>query len=544
MSNSIYRRITGSRELVWLFCALVLSVTALTSVTFLSDRLAQTFENNALELIASDAIIRSDKPIRPVFLEKALADGLRIGQTTVFPTMAQFGEQAKLVSLKAVSSSYPLRGMLRLKNGSIVLQRGQVWIDPQLAKILHIEIGDKIQLGEVKFTVSDFIDRELDRGASFMNFSPRVMMHADDLAATKLLGLGSRASYRLLLAGSADMSLKQAQVNVKKYTEWALNLIEKEDLRGVQIEGMENGQPLMRKTLDQANRFLSLVALLTAMIAAVGIALTSQRYVERQSITAAVWRCFGASRGQILWSHAKHFIVVAILGGLLGILFGWVFHELFIWGMRNLIDQDLPSPSWWPVWWGLLVSITLLFGFSGPPLLALTQVSPLQALRSVGGKRTLGYITTVLFGLGSYVVLLFWIAQNFKLAGIILGAFIGGVILFGGVGYFLARYLGELFGNRVRLPAGIRFAAQRFKGKPQFAAQQITTLAVAMMALLLLIVLQIDVLGAWRSSIPQNSPNRFLLNIQPDQKEGVLDLLTANQAQLDFDLYPMIQIKF
>ncbi len=215
MSNSIYRRITGSRELVWLFCALVLSVTALTSVTFLSDRLAQTFENNALELIASDAIIRSDKPIRPVFLEKALADGLRIGQTTVFPTMAQFGEQAKLVSLKAVSSSYPLRGMLRLKNGSIVLQRGQVWIDPQLAKILHIEIGDKIQLGEVKFTVSDFIDRELDRGASFMNFSPRGMMHADDLAATKLLGLGSRASYRLLFAGSADMSLKQAQVIVK-----------------------------------------------------------------------------------------------------------------------------------------------------------------------------------------------------------------------------------------------------------------------------------------------------------------------------------------
>ena len=200
MSNSIYRRITGSRELVWLFCALVLSVTALTSVTFLSDRLAQTFENNALELIASDAIIRSDKPIRPVFLEKALADGLRIGQTTVFPTMAQFGEQAKLVSLKAVSSSYPLRGMLRLKNGSIVLQRGQVWIDPQLAKILHIEIGDKIQLGEVKFTVSDFIDRELDRGASFMNFSPRVMMHADDLAATKLLGLGSRASYRLVIS--------------------------------------------------------------------------------------------------------------------------------------------------------------------------------------------------------------------------------------------------------------------------------------------------------------------------------------------------------
>jgi putative ABC transport system permease protein len=139
------------------------------------------------------------------------------------------------------------------------------------------------------------------------------------------------------------------------------------------------------------------------------------------------------------------------------------------------------------------------------------------------------------------VVLLFWISQNFKLAGIILGAFIGGVILFGGVGYFLARYLGEVFANRVRLPAGIRFAAQRFKGKPQFAAQQITTLAVAMMALLLLIVLQIDVLGAWRSSIPQNSPNRFLINIQPDQKEGVLQLLTANQAQLDFDLYPMIR---
>ena len=101
---------------------------------------------------------------------------------------------------------------------------------------------------------------EPDRGAGFMAFAPRVMIHMDDLQATALVQPASRLTYRFAVAG--------APAPVKQFTEWATAEVKRADLRGVRVESLESGRPEMRQTLERAEKFLSLVALLAALLSA------------------------------------------------------------------------------------------------------------------------------------------------------------------------------------------------------------------------------------------------------------------------------------
>ena len=197
------RRDLRSSELAWLFVALILSVTALSSVTFLADRMQRAFAFDARQLLASDLLIVSDQPLPNLFLDEAKSRGLQLAQTIVFPSMATVGSHSKLASLKAVSPQYPLRGALRVQSMSqdktltTGPHEGSVWVDPAMLASLHANEGDSIQLGQKVFVIGGILERELDRGAGFMNFAPRVMMPMSDLADTGLIGLGSRVTYRL-----------------------------------------------------------------------------------------------------------------------------------------------------------------------------------------------------------------------------------------------------------------------------------------------------------------------------------------------------------
>ncbi len=122
-----------AKELLWLFIALVLSVAALSSVSFLADRLQRSFEIDGRTLLAADLLIAADQPIAPALIEEAKVKQLGLAQTIVFPSMVSHGKNSKLSSLKAVSDDYPLRGKLQISRdqkyssavgGSIIETRG------------------------------------------------------------------------------------------------------------------------------------------------------------------------------------------------------------------------------------------------------------------------------------------------------------------------------------------------------------------------------------------------------------------------------------
>jgi putative ABC transport system permease protein len=408
-----------------------------------------------------------------------------------------------------------------------------VWVEPALLASLSAKLGDRITLGSNNFVIEALLTQELDKGAGFLNFAPRVMMRDDELSKTQLIGFGSRVTYRFLIAGQES--------TVNSFLLWSQKEIDSKQLRGIKIEGVDNIQPLMRATLDRAEKFLSLVAILTAMVAAVAMALAAKRYTSKQANPTAIWKCLGANKRQVLLEHFKASMVIALLGGVMGAFLGWIGHQGLLFFLGDLLVADLPSASVWPLIWSLLVAIVLLIGFVWPPLLYLSDISPLKVIRRDISVRHPASWLLMFFGLISFFVLLLSVAKDVKLAVLTLGGFTLAAGIFILVSWVLIKLTAKMaehswLGQHVVQ----RFVWQSLSRRSLFTGLQIASLAIAIMALLLLAVVRHDLMSAWKGSSPPDAPNRFLINIQPEQKSAVEQkLLSAGVKKIT--LYPMVR---
>ena len=535
---SVLRQDLRSKELRWLLAALVISVSALTSVSFLADRMHRAFEFDARQLLASDLLIVADQPIPQSLIEHAQQMGLDIAQTTVFPSIASSTSQSKLASIKAVSTNYPLRGSLAIyplgensskeepqKRGPSV---GAVWVEPSILRSLQIKLGDELRLGDRQFQITGVLVKELDRGAGFMNFAPRVMMSLEDLPSTGLIGAGSRVTYRLLLAGSDNA--------ISAYREWADQSIQTQNLRGMRIETLENAQPMMRKTLERAEQFLSLIALLTAMISAVAIALSARRYAIGQADVCATLKCFGATRRTILVKQWVTMMSLGALSAVLGSITGFLAQETLTQLLGNLLVASLPSPSLLPALWSAAFTWVLLFAFAGPPLLSLSSVSPMRLIRKEFEFAGISTLWVFVLALASCATLIILVARDWKLALWVGLSFIGAILIF----TICARISLWLVSKIPMHQFATRFAYTAIERRSGFAVMQITALGIAIMAIVLIFLLRQDLLNAWRGNIPLNAPNRFMINVQGDQKNDLAKLIESSGAPKP-DFYPMVR---
>ena len=513
------RRDIRSSELLALLVALTLSVAALSSVSFLADRMQRAFQFDARQLLAADLLLVSDQPLPERFNQELKARQLNSAQTIVFPSMATVGAQSKLASLKAVSSTYPLRGSLEVlpSQSNLTPPSGSVWVDPAMLNALQAKVGDQMLLGEKTFLIGGILQQELDRGAGFMNFAPRVMMSLEDLPSTGLIGLGSRVTYRLLLAGGDQA--------IADYEKWAEQWIESEGLRGLRIETLENAQPVMRKTLERAERFLSLVALLTAMVAAVAIALSARRYVLKQADVCAVMKCLGASQKTILVNQIRVLAALCLSAAVMGAAIAYGVQEILIRILGNLVFTNLPALSLWPLAWSVLFSFSLLIGFAGSPLFSLVMISPVRLIRKELSALNIKVLWVALLGLITCLTLIAVAAQDLKLASWVAASFGLAVTLFALMSWCVLRILNFFFSKWGSKSFALRFALTVQARRAGFAVMQITALGIALMALLLILLLRQDLLATWQGNIPVDAPNRFMINIQEDQKQNIAQSL-------------------
>lgn len=535
-------------ELTLLLFALVLAVAALTSVGFLADRMRLGLERDARQMIAADVLLVSDQPFDAAFSDRAKRDGLRIAQTVTFPSMATArvrgapatGEApSQLAALKAVTDGYPLRGRLKVAQApggaeataEGIPPSGAVWADEALLIALGLRVGDSLQLGSKTFRIDRVLTQELDRGAGFMNFAPRVMLPMSDLDATKLIGWGSRVTYRLLAAGPDAAG--------EAYRKWANDEIERRHLRNTRVESLESGQPQMRATLDRAERFLSLVAVLSSMIAAVAIAMSARRYMQRHTDACAVYKCLGLSRRQILAAFGIEFVLLGLGGAVAGVALGYAAHYGLLMSLGGLLQVSLPHPSVVPALVGVAAGLVLLTGFALPPLLALTRVAPLRVLRRDIGLPPVSMWVAYALGLGAFVALLLVAARDLKLGMTTAGGFVGAGAAFALLALVLLEALSRGMRGRASGNVGLRFALAVLERRRGVTVLQTVALAVGLMALLLLGMTRSDLIDSWRSATPADAPNRFIINIQPDQRVPLHTMLAENG--IDDLLYPMVR---
>jgi putative ABC transport system permease protein len=536
------RRDWRAGELRFLLVALIVAVASLSSVGFFVDRMRAALNRDANQLLGADLVINADHPTDPVWRQEAARRGLRIADTVAFPSMAfaGAGEAAisQLASIKAVSPGYPLRGALKTASvidGADAAARdipapGTVWVDATILAALSLSVGDNISLGESNFRITKLISVEPDRGASFMNFAPRVMLRLSDLAATNLIQPGSRITYRLLVAG------EPAQVHA--FQKWVQSSIERNNSKGVRLESLESGRPEMRATLDRAEQFLSLVGLLSAMLAAVAVAMAARRFMLRHIDACAMLRCLGLTQNKVTFLYLAEFFIVGLAGSVLGVLVGFAAHFLLLEWLGKLVTNELPPASVLPALQGVVTGLLLLIGFAIPPILQLRNVPHNRVIRREQDPPQAMTLATYGLGLLTFIALLLWQAGNPKLGLLTAAGFFGGFALFAAVAWALLRSLRSVRGA-IGQP-GWRFALTALQRRTGATVVQTVALALGLMALLLLTVIRGDLVHAWRESTPPDAPNRFVINIQPDQKTEVEARLAGAGIARPI-LYPMIR---
>jgi putative ABC transport system permease protein len=356
------------------------------------------------------------------------------------------------------------------------------------------------------------------------------MLALDDLAATGLIQPGSRVTYRLLAAGERSA--------VAGFESWV-----KSRLRaGQRMETLEAGRPELRMTLDRSQQFLSLVSLLSALIAAVAIGLAARRFAERHLDGFAVLKALGAPQRLLVWSLLLEMLWLSLAGAAVGAVVGWAAHWALIGLATAMIEIPLPAPSWWPAVQAAAAGVILILGFAAVPVLRLAGVPPLRVLRRELGPPAISAWLALACAIGAFALLLFWYAGDRKIALYAMGGFLAGAVFFALVAFGGVRLLAPLrnWVGTGRATASLRIALASWSRRQGSSVVQTAALAVGLMALMLLTVTRNDLLDSWRTASPADAPNRFVLNIQPDQREMFQDMM-RDAGIAGVELYPMIR---
>ncbi|HQS32271.1 MAG: ABC transporter permease, partial [Polaromonas sp. 39-63-203] len=543
-------------ELRLLMVAVTLAVAALTAVGFFADRLNGGLERDALQLLGGDAVVRSDAPTPPAFIAKAASLGLKAVSTVTFPTMGratdQDGGASKLVAFKGVPEGYPLRGSLKVASSQSAADAGAstrevpapgtAWADASLLDALGLRLGQTLLLGDASFRLTRIIVQEPDRGAGFLSFSPRVMINQADVAATGLIQPASRVNYRFAVAGNAAA--------VKAYVKWATAEIGSSAdatdaasgarrLSGVRLESLESGSPEMRQTLDRAEKFLNLVALLAALLSAVAVAIVARGFAARHLDDCAMLRVLGQPQRTIALAYAFEFVLAGLAASALGVALGFAVHYVFVLLLAGLVESSLPAATWWPVAFGMGMGLTLLLAFGLPPVLQLAQVPPLRVIRRDVGNLKPASLAVLLVGVTGFAVLLLAASSDLKLGLIAVGGFAGAVLVFAAASYAAVRLLRASVNEDVA-PRWLVLATRQLSARPAYAVVQTSALAVGLLALMLLVLLRTDLISSWRNATPADAPNRFVINVQPEQGQAFQQALRAGGVTR-FDWFPMIR---
>jgi putative ABC transport system permease protein len=456
--------------------------------------------------------------------------------------MAASKQQSVLAEILAVGEGYPLRGKIIIDDGGTnghrvltsspqpspvkgagavigtIPARGTLWADARLMQRLGVQLGDEIGIGTLHLRLAAEVVRDVDQSVGFASFAPRVILNSADLPASGLVQEGSRINYRLLVAGNA-----MQVADLRSWLQGRLGVGEK-------LEDVRDARPEIRTALERAEHFLGLAALTAVVLAGVALALAARHFIARHLDACAMMRCLGAAQAQVLRIFLYQFLLLGACAVLLGGLLGYAAQAVLVQSIDSMRDAGLPLPGWTPLWQAAASGMALLLGFAFLPLWQLKSVSPLRVIRrELGAPET---STGLLYASGGAVLcgLFLWQAGSLKLGLTVLAGLLAGLLVFGMLAWLVVRALAKLDSHA--------FANLARHGRSN--AVQIVALSLGGMALLLLTFVRADLMESWRSRLPPDAPNRFIVNIQPDQRTAVQDFFVRQQLPPP-ELFPMVR---
>ncbi|MHC4938600.1 MAG: ABC transporter permease [Planctomycetota bacterium] len=518
---AMLRESRGSRgRLVFFTVCIAIGVAAVVGVAAMAGTINEGLRAQARDLLAADMVVGSRRPFDPA-IEKMILDA-GADETTLTREFASMvapvdekGHTGKssLALLKAVRGRFPFYGPMKLEPAgalSDALERG-VAVAPELG----VEVGSKLRVGTKVFPVVAIVRDEPQQLGFMSMLGPRVFVKAEALEDSGLLGFGSRVRYRLLVRHKTE-GLRQLARQVKS---------EAPGKEYIGVETWRDGQPRFRRAIERVERYMGLVALLSLILGGIGVAQIVRAWIASRTPSIAILRCIGMRPKEILFLFLGQVSLLALVGSVLGAVGGSLMPLAFTDLASDLIRAEVLEGSLfqpWAVARGIVLGLAIALLFSLPPLTAVWRVSPARVLRSEAVPLpTPRWIQVGSFAvLGAGILSTAWVQADSLLIGSI---FTGGFFLLAAVLTAGARavmyWTGHIPRGRLHpyLAQGLTALARPGAG----TTGGIVALGLGVTVVASMAIVERDLSSGILTAIPKDAPTAFLVDVQPDQWEGV-----------------------
>ncbi|MDB5980176.1 MAG: transporter permease [Pseudomonas sp.] len=518
-------------ELRVLFFALLIAVAASTAIGYFGARLNGAMLLRATEFLGADLILEGTSPAQPEQIEAGKPLKLDHAQVVEFSSVIATDAGIQLASVKAVDSTYPLRGELKsaaapyqVEDSGGRPQPGEAWAESRVFAALNLKVGDSIDVGNKTLRLSRVLTYEPDRAGNFYSLTPRVMINLADLAATGVVQPGSRVSYRELWRGTPQALEAYRQAITPKMAP------------NQRLQDARDGNRQIGGALGKAERYLNMASLVAVLLSGVAVALSAARFAARRFDASALLRCLGLSRNEALVLFSLQLAMLGVLASVSGALLGWLAQLGLFALLHDLLPAAVPPGGVLPALAGIGTGLVALAGFGLPPLAALGRVPPLRVLRRdilpIPPSSWLVY-GAALLALG----LIMWrLSLDLVLTFALLGGGIIAAVVLGGLLLLALQSLRRLLAG-ASLPW--RLGLGQLLRHPLAAAGQSLAFGLILLSMGLIALLRGELLDTWQNQLPKDAPNYFVLNILPNDKDNFAERISGLSTHAS-PLYPIV----
>ncbi len=470
--------------------------------------------NRAVDALGANVIIESNEPLPERIQAMAEDRDLDVVDLTLTFTVTSHNDIFQLSSIKAVGQGYPLVGQVQIKDKddqTLMVDKpkpGHVFVERVLLKQLGLNVGDSIQIGVERWVIEAVLIKEPDALQGFFVLAPRVMMNLSDLEKTQVLQPGSRAKYQKWVKGTPSSAQAFTQA-VKALNE-----------PSIEIEDFESGDGAIANVVRYASSYLGLIIMLSVILSGLALSTAAHVWVEGRVQQFALLKVLGLGPNRLLrvmmyglvfWGGLFAVVMMGLAAFCANGLFGY---------LAQTTDLPLSSMRLEPFMLSGFVSLCLLIGFVIPPLWGCRKLSPMANFKqhSYDHKGAWRWYAITIIGccLG-----LFYYIDNTQLtlvliAGLGWGAFISYVVL-----NLMIWLLAKL---KVKALAP-RLALSQLVHQQSSNVMQVIALTMCLAALLVLQGVKGEFLVDWKATLPEKTPNYFLINIPQAQSQDIANLV-------------------
>ena len=270
----------------------------------------------------------------------------RNGQVSSAATMRAMARtadgHATLVEIKAVDGAYPLFGHPVLEPAmplsDALAKHGDAFgaaADPLLLTRLGVKPGTRLTVGGATIEIRTMLTSEPDKLAGGIGFGPRLLIGQDALRATGLVQPGSLVHWhyrvRLPVNDTSDAAAKQVAAQARQQFPEA----------GWDIRSRSNATPRLERDVERFTQFLTIVGLTALLIGGVGVGNAVKSHLDRRREVIATMKALGASGARVFAVYLTQVLLLAAVGGAIGMVLGAVLPFLTAWAFAAIIPLPI-----------------------------------------------------------------------------------------------------------------------------------------------------------------------------------------------------------